>query len=287
METLPPVSCFCLTYGRPGLLEEAIHSFLQQDYDGPKEMIVLNDYADQILELDHPQVKVINLPKRFRTVGEKMNAAAALASHDLLFVWDDDDVYLPHRLSFSVTNFDPGKGFFKAHQAWFWNDGEISGPGENLFHAGSCWSRSRFDAIGGYPAEGTGYDLLFERQLKSRFPGSTAPHFVEPEEIYYVYRWGGTGSYHMSGFGGLKAGQNVGNAESAAVVERQARRGEIPLGRVALQPHWKHDYSQLIADRLAAQRTAEAGTKGGAARSEDEMSPVKAVSVDRTKEILV
>jgi cellulose synthase/poly-beta-1,6-N-acetylglucosamine synthase-like glycosyltransferase len=42
MENQPPVSCFCLTYGRPCLLEEAIHSFLQQDYAGPKEMIVLN-----------------------------------------------------------------------------------------------------------------------------------------------------------------------------------------------------------------------------------------------------
>ena len=48
MDTNPPVSCFCLTYGRPRLLEEAIHSFLQQDYAGPKEMIVLNDYADQV-----------------------------------------------------------------------------------------------------------------------------------------------------------------------------------------------------------------------------------------------
>jgi hypothetical protein len=47
-------------------------------------MIVLNDYADQILTFDHPEVQVINLPRRFRTVGEKMNAAAALASHDLL-----------------------------------------------------------------------------------------------------------------------------------------------------------------------------------------------------------
>jgi len=253
MDTNPPVSCFCLTYGRPRLLEEAIHSFLLQDYAGPKEMIVLNDYSGQILELDHPQVQVINLPKRFRTPGEKMNAAAALASHDLLFVWDDDDVYLPHRLSFSVANFDPAKGFFKADQAWFWNTGKLTGAVKNILHAGSCWSRSRFDALGGYPAEGSGYDLLFEQQLESRFPGSTAPRVVEPEEIYYVYRWGGTGSYHLSGFGALKAGQNVGYSQAAAAVEQKARRGEIPLGRVALQPHWKHDYRQLIADHLAAQ----------------------------------
>ena len=80
MQGLPAVSCICLTYGRPAILAEAIESFLQQDYQGRKELIVLNDYVDQILTFDHPEVRVINVPKRFRTVGEKMNAAVALAA---------------------------------------------------------------------------------------------------------------------------------------------------------------------------------------------------------------
>ena len=40
-----------------------------------------------------------------------------------------------------------------------------------------------FDAIGGYPAEGTGYDLIFEQQLAASFPGAVAPFAVTPEEI--------------------------------------------------------------------------------------------------------
>ena len=36
----PGVSCICPTYARPDLLEEAIQSFLLQDYPGPKELIV-------------------------------------------------------------------------------------------------------------------------------------------------------------------------------------------------------------------------------------------------------
>jgi cellulose synthase/poly-beta-1,6-N-acetylglucosamine synthase-like glycosyltransferase len=80
----PAVSCICPTYARPELLEEAIHSFLQQDYAGPKELIVLNDYEEQILELGHPEVLIVNLPRRLRTVGEKMNMAVALAAHDWL-----------------------------------------------------------------------------------------------------------------------------------------------------------------------------------------------------------
>ena len=32
----PGASCLCLTYGRPHLLEEAVESFLRQDFAGPK-----------------------------------------------------------------------------------------------------------------------------------------------------------------------------------------------------------------------------------------------------------
>src|SRR5205807_6800276 len=66
------VSCLCLTYGRGRLLEEAIESFLRQDWPGPKELIVLNDHPDQELVIDHPEI-LVNLPRRLRTLGEKRN----------------------------------------------------------------------------------------------------------------------------------------------------------------------------------------------------------------------
>jgi glycosyltransferase involved in cell wall biosynthesis len=121
-ELQPAVSCICLTYARPALLEEAIYSFLQQDYRGTKELIVVKDYTEQVLELDHPEVLVVNVPKRLRTVGEKMNFAVALAAHDVLFVWDDDEVYLPHRLGFSVAKLADQPGCLPAPA------GQKSGP---------------------------------------------------------------------------------------------------------------------------------------------------------------
>ncbi len=248
----PPVSCICLTYARPALLEEAIYSFLQQEYAGPKELIVLNDYAEQILTFDHPEVRVINLPTRLRTVGEKMNIAVALASHDLLFVWDDDDIYLPHRLAFSAAKFEVTQGFFKPDRGWVLNKGRLSGPATALFHVGSCWSRRLFDAVRGYPGEGTGYDLVFEQRLRQRFPGAIEPSAIRPEEIYYIYRWGGTDSYHMSGFGRYKAGENVGHDQVEEFVQQRASRGEIRRGHIPLQPYWNTDYRQLVSSHIAA-----------------------------------
>lgn len=250
MVSQPAVSCICLTYGRPEVLEEAVYSFLLQDYAERKELIVLNDYAEQTLSFEHPEIQVFNVPKRFRTVGEKMNAAVALASHDLLFVWDDDDICLPHRLRFCVEHFDSKKGFFKPDKAWLWQKGEVSGPAKNLFHVGSCWSRRLFDGVRGYVADGIGYDLVFEKRLASSYPGSIKPYAISPEDIYYIYRWQGTGSYHMSQFGQYKAGENLGHAQVESFVQRRAQQGKIRQGRIPLNPHWEDDYRQLVANRI-------------------------------------
>ena len=238
----PPVSCICLTYGRPHVLEEAIYSFLLQDYAGPKELIVLNDYAEQTYRFDHLEVRVINLPVRFRTVGEKMNAAAALCSYDVLFVWDDDDLYLPHRLSYSMARFDPARGFFTTGRAWLWDQGEIVSISENCFHSGSCWSRELFDLVGGYPVMGNGYDQVIEQRFEEARPGSTVRAPMPDEDAFYIYRWGGIGSYHMSGFGQDAPNQNVEQASVASYVEAQMARGEVARGNIQLQPRWAQDY---------------------------------------------
>ena len=251
MDDQPAVSCICLTYARPELLEEGIDSFLRQDYAGPKELIVLNDYEQQARAGEHPEVRVINLPKRLRTVGEKMNMAVALAAHDLLFVWDDDDIYLPHRLTFSARKFEPEKGFFKPDKAWLWNRGELSGPVENFFHAGSCWSRALFDAVGGYPPEGSGYDQVFETRLGKAFRGAVAPYAaIRPEEIFYIYRWGGIGSYHMSIFGAYRPNANIGHQEVEEYVQQRAQKGAIRQGYIELTPRWKTDYQKLVDDYI-------------------------------------
>jgi len=243
----PAVSCICLTYGRPELLEEAVHSFLLQEYPGEKELIVLNDFDQQLLIFEHPDVHIVNVPRRFRTLGEKYNAAVALAAHDLLFVWEDDDIYLPHRLAFSVERLDPQRGFFKPERAWFWNDGQLSGPEANVFHSGSCWSRELFTSVRGYAAMDNGYDQEIEARFELARPGSTAPYDIRPEEIYYVYRWGGTRSYHVSGFGETEYNRAV-----AEFVAELVRLGQLQVGEITLAPRWRADYVALVREYLAS-----------------------------------
>jgi hypothetical protein len=240
---LPPVSCMCLTYGRPRLLEEAIESFLRQDYLGPKELVILNDHTEQELCFDDPEVRVINMPARFRTLGEKRNACAALCHHDILFVWDDDDIYLPHRVSLSVSYLNDARDYFKPVSAFFWQYGNIEKLTRNLFHSQSCWRRGIFDQVNGYPHTWSGEDLALEQKFRKL--GASDSVELEPPANFYIYRWAGTGSYHISGFGE----SNV--AEAATKLEEWTQQASeqhsMPLGRIILEPKWRQDYEQQAA----------------------------------------
>jgi hypothetical protein len=237
----------CLTYGRVHLLEEAIESFLRQDYPGEKELLVLNDLAGQTLRCDHPEVTVVNLAVRFRTVGEKRNAAAALARHDLLAVWDDDDIYLPHRLRYSMEHYDPDRRFYKPVFAFHLNNGEVSGPKRHVHHSAAVWHRSLFDEVRGYAHMGAGQDQEIERHFAEIVPWPMNDWKIAPADIYYLYRWAGTGSYHNSGEGrGAEGSDRVG-----AIVSAGLDAGEVPTGRIRLKPRWRQDYAALVADHIA------------------------------------
>lgn len=237
----------CLTFARPQrLVEETVYSFLNQDYPGEKELVILNDFKHQTIVFEHPEVTVVNVPARFHSVGEKRNAVAAMSRFDLLAVWDDDDIYLPHRLSFSVSRYNEQTRFFKPSQALVLNDGMISGPRENLFHGSSMWHRSLFDEVGGYPHIGSGEDLNIEAKFK-KVIGARIWCDIRASEIFYVYRWYGTQSYHLSSFGRDEPGKS-GNDHVMEYALRHLESGDIPRGEIALTPQWSVNYVQLVAD---------------------------------------
>jgi len=71
------LAAVCCTFRRPHLLGELIESFLRQDYPRElRELIILDDAGDY----DNQQGdgwQLISMPRRFRSLGEKRNAAGA------------------------------------------------------------------------------------------------------------------------------------------------------------------------------------------------------------------
>ncbi len=232
-EKLPKVSCQCITYGRTTLLDEAVECFLRQDYPGEKELIILNDLLELEIACDLPDVHVVNLPIRMKTIGEKRNTCVGLCSGDIIFPWDDDDISLPWRISYSIQQMK-NHHYFKANKMWDWKCGVIGQePKKHVAHAMGAWSVEFFDEVSGYPHIQSGQDQAIE----VRFRGDR--RYVEdtPEEwIYYVYRFPGTGSYHLSALGYGKGHDGVG---------RYVKKKDIS-GSHEIDPHWEQDYIGLL-----------------------------------------
>ena len=100
--SLPFVSCICPTFNRISQLEEALECFLRQDYKGEKEFIILNDCPNQKLRFYHPEVKVVNYSTQYSSLSKKHRDMVKMTHGSYITVWDDDDIKLPHALSFCV-----------------------------------------------------------------------------------------------------------------------------------------------------------------------------------------
>ncbi len=241
---LPLVSCQCITYGRTHLLDEAVESFLRQDYAGPKELVILNDYEGLMLECDVPGVRVINLPYRMKTIGEKRNACVALCKGTVIFVWDDDDISLPHRISHSLARMKDHR-YYKPQFSWFWTEGAIERkPMANVTHPMGAWSTAFFDEVGGYPHVQSGQDLGIENRFIAH--NRTIDHMITAEDLYYIYRHGTTGSYHLSQWG---AGEGFQQAE-------QYIKSKNISGTYKISPRWAQDYPAMVDDVMAKRAAA-------------------------------
>lgn len=94
-DELPNVSIITITRDRRAFIPLAKYSFLAQGYPEDKlEWVIVDDGNDQIKDLvsDLPNVKYV-LSDDPMTIGAKRNLGIESASHDVLVMMDDDDVY--------------------------------------------------------------------------------------------------------------------------------------------------------------------------------------------------
>jgi hypothetical protein len=197
------IAAVCCTYRRPKQLGYLIHCFLVQDYPAKqRELVVLDDTGQYDSQEGH-RWRLISVPHRYPTLGEKRNAAAALVSHQVqaLAVWDDDDLYLPWALRAcaaalqrapwsrpSLVLHPQKNGSLTQHQTG------------GLFHGGWAYARKVFQQVGGYPAQNNGEDQALARRLQRAGVPQADPIRLGMKP-FYVYCWGSGDGWHLSGMG--------------------------------------------------------------------------------------
>ena len=245
----PLISCKMITYGRVEMLEESLHSFLQQDYPGPKELIIVNDYPLQKLIFDHPEVKIFNLDYTFSTIGAKENYAMEQCSGDIICQWDDDDVALPNHLSNVAKLFTDDLNILHWNTGVYYNEPSITDVGW-IGNSGIVFRKSAWKAIGGHPIENAGYDMTFIESIHALDQSKKLFAKMPKEEASWFYMWGGRG-YHMSGQGDDLPGKPNVIQRHSLHIDNLRQQGKIPTGDVVLKPHWNKDYKQMLIDFLA------------------------------------
>lgn len=243
-----PISAKCITYGRVEYLEEALASFLAQDYDGDRELVIVNDYPLQRLHFDHPLVRIFNLDETFQSIGEKENFAVSQCRFNTIAVWDDDDIALPNHLG-NIDRFFPGYDLlhWQLGVAWVRDRIEALGP---LGNSGIVYSKQAWRQVGGHPLENAGYDVTFVNLLLTA--GARVVRAApEPRDASWFYTWG-TGSYHMSGLGTDDGSRPNVLVRHAQHIEQLRAAGLIPTGDVELKPRWRHDYAGALKAHVTA-----------------------------------
>jgi glycosyltransferase involved in cell wall biosynthesis len=179
-----------ITYGRVEMLEESLYSFLHQDYKGPKELIIVNDYPLQKLVFDHPEVTIVNLDETFSTIGDKENYATKLCKGEIICQWDDDDIALPNHLQNVAKYFTDDINILHWETGVLYNEPSITDV-TWIGNSGIVFRKAAWEAIGGHPIENAGYDMTFIERLH-KYGGRI---FVKmpKEDASWFYMWGGRG----------------------------------------------------------------------------------------------
>lgn len=196
------VAAICATYKRPHLLAEAIECFLRQDYPASlRELIVLDD-AGQYENQEGDGWRIVSVPVRFHTLGEKRNASAALVSADVdaYCVWDDDDIYLPWHMSaaaaaLAAADYTIPTVIYSDKRSRLERKSN-----QYLFHGAWTFRREAFDRVCGYPFIQSGQDQGLLRRFKSQKLRRADPIEFDPRPSY-VYRWYTAHSNHISAMG--------------------------------------------------------------------------------------
>ena len=252
MEALPLVSCIMPTYGRPDYVSESVAMFLAQDYPR-KELIVLNDCAGQYFTGEFPNVRIVNQDARFASLGEKRNACIEMAKGSLIAIWDDDDVHLPWRLSYSLSEMRRLETlFYRPSEIWaYWGHGNLDDsqtvPGWGN-HGSAVFSKDLWRIVGGYPAMDCGEDAEFFEGIYAELEEPFIKYELAPVDRFYILR--GTSHYaHMSMNGGrhpldtepsrcpispVAIGDPILRAACERLIDARARNPRVPSERSSL-----------------------------------------------------
>lgn len=250
--TLPYISAICVTYGRVSRLREALACFAQQDYAGQRELIIINSFPQQQLSTAVPNVRMFNCEQRPMSLSACRNLAIANAKGEVIVVWDDDDLYLPHYLTVIGEAYAESEAdWVRLNPVWYSEQWKIKKPFSTWINSVS-FRKTAWEKVGRYPRDlSVGEDQAMWSRLSKECKGVTVE--LKPEEIPVIYSWANS-VHHISGQGWDKPGRTNAYERSRIELEHRVTRGQEPIGKIVLEPQLEHDPVAMVKEYLATPR---------------------------------
>lgn len=200
----PFVSCLCPTFRRPQCLANAIQCFLNQDYPADRRELLILDDADQydtdpqtwgFWPSPEARVRLFSQPNRARHLPLKFNQLANQAKGEVIAVWEDDDVYLPHHITAHVDALRHW-GFSKPTSVLSLYTGKlVVENGHGRFHASMTFTKETMFRSGMWPdTAAADFDQKYIHAL-----GKAAGGIADPAHVFfpsYIFRWASTNAPH-------------------------------------------------------------------------------------------
>ena len=172
----PNVSILTPTWNRRNFLPLMIYNIQNLEYNKNKlEWVIYDDHPTNPLFTDDTlittkkavspvQIKYIYKPQRHLSIGEKRNLLVKNSSNKYLANMDDDDIYCPEYLKYSIGSLlDKKYGLVGSPQMLFvyplhnYKFTYIKcGSKRQAHEATMCFTKKYFNSIGGFKKKGTG-----------------------------------------------------------------------------------------------------------------------------------
>lgn len=227
--------CMC-TYDRPELLAEAVESFLRQTRTDT-ELVIVNDRDGQEIIVDHPRVRVINVPDRFPFLGTKRKFTAEQARGKYLLFWDDDDIFLPHHIQdcFDRLQYFRNNNISRAELEWEDNGLHQLQLRRCRYVHTMMIDKDVYWKAGGHVDQTRNEDIAFvHKLLKGKFLSHFQMPFFKPGFIYRPL----TGRCRISTLKTIEPQQEL----RWRMMEDEANQRNI-TGRIVVEPKWNRDYA--------------------------------------------
>jgi glycosyltransferase involved in cell wall biosynthesis len=219
------ISVLTLTYKRHHLLEEAIESFLKQEFPPECEMVIINDNPEVDYVYDHPRVFIINHKERFSSIATKLEWGYKQCKYNHIYRLDDDDLLTPWALKNASIDIETNPGFdiYRSEGMYFFMHNKFDKESSNI-NNGNIYTKTYLDRIT-WPNKSGDEDADITFGHKAKIYESELKHTM-------IYRWG-MNTLHISGMG--KQTNEVILAQADKVLDNTK-------GIIQLNPKFINDY---------------------------------------------